>query len=154
MRLWSIHPAYLDAKGLVALWREGLLAQNVLLGKTKGYKNHPQMLRFRNTMAPIDALAAYLHHVADEAEQRGYNFDRGKIPTRGVQEKIPVTTGQIEYEFRHLLNKLQTRNHELYCRLHMVTTIEPHPLFTKIIGPVEGWEIVTPPAPNGNSGIS
>jgi len=30
MRLWSLHPRYLDAKGLVALWREGLLAQKVL----------------------------------------------------------------------------------------------------------------------------
>ncbi|WP_368086417.1 pyrimidine dimer DNA glycosylase/endonuclease V [Nitrosomonas sp. Nm34] len=26
MRLWSIHPKYLDAKGLLALWREGLQA--------------------------------------------------------------------------------------------------------------------------------
>ena len=36
MRLWSLHPRYLDAKGLVALWREGLLAQAVLKGQTKG----------------------------------------------------------------------------------------------------------------------
>lgn len=37
MRLWSIHPRYLDTKGLVALWRETLLlAQAVLFGNTKG----------------------------------------------------------------------------------------------------------------------
>lgn len=37
MRIWSLHPSYLDAKGLVALWRETLLAQKVLLGATVGY---------------------------------------------------------------------------------------------------------------------
>ena len=37
MRLWSLHPRCLDAKGLVALWREGLLAQEVLRGKTRDY---------------------------------------------------------------------------------------------------------------------
>lgn len=31
MRLWSIHPCYLDSKGLIALWRESLLAQACLL---------------------------------------------------------------------------------------------------------------------------
>ena len=43
MRLWSLHPKYLDKLGLLGLWRESLLAQKVLLGKTKGYKNHPQL---------------------------------------------------------------------------------------------------------------
>jgi hypothetical protein len=33
MRLWSLHPEYLDANGLVALWREALLAQAFLQGK-------------------------------------------------------------------------------------------------------------------------
>lgn len=31
MRLWSIHQSYLDRQGLLAVWREGLLAQGVLL---------------------------------------------------------------------------------------------------------------------------
>ena len=39
MRLWSIHPKYLDCKGLVALWREALLAKKVLRGKTRKYAN-------------------------------------------------------------------------------------------------------------------
>jgi len=30
MRLWTIHPKYLDRQGLLALWREALLAQKVL----------------------------------------------------------------------------------------------------------------------------
>ena len=41
MRLWTLHPQYLDPRGLVALWREALLAQKVLLGRTRGYRAHP-----------------------------------------------------------------------------------------------------------------
>ncbi|MDP3663483.1 MAG: pyrimidine dimer DNA glycosylase/endonuclease V [Nitrosomonas sp.] len=87
MRLWSVHPYYLDAKGLVALWREGLLAQKVLQGHTKGYKNHPQLTRFKNTKNPVAAIAAYLGFVVDEAEIRGYHFDRNKITARQCTKK-------------------------------------------------------------------
>ncbi len=79
MRLWTIHPGYLDRKGLVALWREGLLAQSVLLGNTKGYKNYPQLTRFKNTDNPIGAIGNYLSAVVDEADKRGHNFNRDKI---------------------------------------------------------------------------
>jgi len=47
LRLWSIHPKYLDYKGLVAVWREGLLAKRVLMGETKEYRDHPQLLRLK-----------------------------------------------------------------------------------------------------------
>src|SRR5262249_31313629 len=43
MRLWSLHPSLLDARGLVALWRETLLAQKKLEGKTNGYIHNPQL---------------------------------------------------------------------------------------------------------------
>ena len=52
MRIWSLHPKYLDTKGLVALWRETLLAKHVLEGKTKGYRNHPQLDRFKKAQNP------------------------------------------------------------------------------------------------------
>jgi hypothetical protein len=90
MRIWSIHPRYLDSKGLVALWREGLLAQKVLQGATKGYVNHPQLIRFRKTENPVGAVADYLRFVADEAESRGYRFDRGKIAENRFGGKISV----------------------------------------------------------------
>jgi len=80
MRLWSIHPGYLDSKGLVALWREGLLAQNVLRGQTQGYRNHPQLLRFRRTGHGEIAIAYYLWHVAAEVDKRNYNFEKKKLP--------------------------------------------------------------------------
>lgn len=142
MRLWSIHPRYLDAKGLVALWREALLAQKVLDGKTKGYTRHPQLMRFRNTDNPCGAIAGYLGWVADEADSRGYQFDKCKISDKQFEEKIPVTAGQLEYEFTHLLNKLETRDPDRYRRLYGTQEIELHPLFEKVAGKVEDWEVI------------
>jgi hypothetical protein len=142
MRLWSLAPHHLDARGLVALWREGLLAQNVLLGKTKGYKNHPQLNRFKNTPNPAGAIASYLRSIVDEAERRGYNFDRNKITNRRYTGKIPVTQGQLEYEFNHLLNKLKTRAPELYLQSKELNTPSVHPMLFVVPGEVEKWEVV------------
>jgi len=72
MRLWSLHPRYLDTQGLVALWREALLARAVLRGETKGYRNHPQLDRFRSHAASVSAINTYLARVYDEAVARGY----------------------------------------------------------------------------------
>lgn len=142
MRLWSIHPSYLDAKGLVALWREGLLAQNVLLGKTKGYKNHPQLIRFKAAENPAGAIASYLEAVADEADRRGYHFDRNKIINEELGGSITVTTDQLDYEFKHLLEKLRKRDSVRYEQLFKTTEIELHPIFNKVTGDREDWEII------------
>lgn len=141
MRIWSIHPCYLDTKGLVALWREGLLAQKVLQGDTVGYTNHPQLTRFKETDNPVGAVADYLRYVAQEADNRGYNFDKSKIVKSICKEKIPVTLGQVEYEFAHLLGKLKQRSPDLYIRLSKIMEIEVHPKFEKISGDVENWEV-------------
>ncbi len=142
MRLWSINPKYLDAKGLVAFWREALLAQNVLLGKTKGYTNHSQLMRFKMFEKPEVIIATYLQTILDEALKRGYKFDKSKIMSKVTQEKIPVTAGQIDYEFQHLLKKLQKRDMELYEQFKTLEDIEVNPLFFKIEGEVESWEII------------
>ena len=142
MRLWSLHPAYLDAKGLVALWREGLLAQNVLRGNTLGYRQHPQLARFKMTRNPIGAIAVYLRYVHAEAEQRGYHFDRRKIAGNRFRGKIPVTSGQVAYEYELLLKKLQHRSPEWFRRVNQVTRIELHPSFERIAGDVASWEVV------------
>jgi len=102
MRIWSLHPKYLDAKGLVALWRETLLARHVLLGKTKGYKNHPQLNRFKKVKNPVDAIDQYLDSVLKEALERGYNFDADKISRSFKKIKINVTEGQMQFETGHL----------------------------------------------------
>lgn len=142
MRLWSVHPSYLDTKGLVALWREGLLAQNVLLGKTKGYKNHPQLKRFKVTENPIGAIASYLRAVVDEADNRGYNFDRSKIINEEFRGMMMITTGQLDYEFRRLLEKLKERDPARYAQLYKTDRIEPHPIFKKVAGDREDWEVI------------
>ena len=141
MRLWSLHPRYLDAKGLVALWREGLLAQKVLAGKTKGYRHHPQLTRFRAQRNPQGAIAAYLREVQREAERRGYNFDASKIG-RVSRVCISVTRGQMHYELEHLRKKLAQRDPEAFQHIAKLKNAEPHPLFDVLPGKVEAWEII------------
>ena len=142
MRLWSLHPKYLDAKGLVALWREGLLAQAVLMGRTRGYKHHPQLQRFREHAKPIAAIRAYLQVVWDEAERRGYRFDRSKIGRQTTAPMICVTTGQMTFEYEHLVRKLRRRDPSRYVTLSKVSRVECHPLFKRVRGKMEPWEKV------------
>ena len=142
MRLWSIHPKFLDAKGIVALWREGLLAQKVLIGQTKGYRNHPQLDRFKKKKDPVLAIGNYLWHVAHEAKQRGYSFDESKIlKTKNLNTKIiPVTEGQLEYERQHLMSKLKIRDPERFKKLNPQKKLDPHVIFKVTPGKVEEWE--------------
>jgi len=142
MRLWSLHPKYLDSKGLVALWREGLLAKKVLEGRTKGYRNHPQLERFKKHRDPLKAINAYLFEVWKEASRRGYKFNLDKVVPVELDEKIPVTKGQLTYEFQHLLRKLRKRNPERCKELKHVKEVEPNPVFSVVEGDVEPWEKV------------
>jgi hypothetical protein len=140
MRLWSIHPRYLDAQGLVALWREALLARAVLRGETRGYRHHPQLERFRAHPAPRSAINAYLSAVHAEAVARGYTFDRTKVgPVREVS-LLAATSGQLAYEWEHLLRKLSCRHPELHRRWKSLASPECHPLFRATPGPVATWE--------------
>jgi hypothetical protein len=140
MRLWSLHPKYLDAQGLVALWREALLAQAVLRGHTRGYRAHPQLERFRAQRSPVSAIGSYLLTVWSEADARGYSFDRTKIAVRRSQAPIPVTAGQLRHEWQHLMGKLAARNVELHERWSSVRRPQCHPLFQRCPGDVETWE--------------
>ena len=140
MRLWSIHPGYLDKAGIVALWREGLLAQAVLSGRSQGYRRHPQLDRFRSHQDPLGSLSAYLCHVWVESQRRGYAFDKGKIIKAPSREPIPVNQGQLDYEFNHLMLKLKSRDRRRFMRLSRVSRPEPHPIFSVRKGPVEPWE--------------
>lgn len=140
MRLWTLHPKYLDAKGLVALWREALLAQKVLQGKTKGYRNHSQLLRFKDTADPAAALAAYLVAVHQEALRRGYHFDASKIAAERFAGTMVETSGQLLYEWEHLKRKLQQRTPELYTQHLKTESPAAHPLFQIIAGEIRDWE--------------
>lgn len=140
MRLWTLHPSMLDTKGLVALWREGLLALNVLQGKTKGYKNHPQLNRFKGR---FDHFIIYLHSIVDEAETRNYKFDRTKLPIKpdGSHYILTVSRGQVNYEWNHLRKKLETRD---YNKVQSITKVLINPLFTVDMENlnIESWEKV------------
>jgi len=140
MRLWSLHPKYLDRQGLVALWREALLAKAVLRGETRGYTRHPQLERFKAHPQPRTAINAYLAAVHAEATLRGYTFDRSKIgPIRAV-EAIRVGSGQLAWEWRHLQNKLSVRSPAVLARWSGVPAPACHPLFRLQPGPVASWE--------------
>lgn len=140
MRLWSLHPRYLDPQGLVALWREALLAKAVLRGETRGYRHHPQLERFRSHTLPRSAINAYLREIHAEASRRGYAFDRCKIgPLRRVRS-IPVTSGQLAFEWRHLMRKLAQRSRPLHRQWLGTTQVKCHPSFRRIRGSIEPWE--------------
>lgn len=140
MRLWTIHPRYLDAKGLVAAWREALLAQKVLSGGTRGYRRHPQLARFQAQPRPIAVMATYLKALATEARRRGYRFDTTKISRAKFTDTVEETTGQLLYEWEHLQRKLRTRARQLFRQHRDITMPDPHPLFRIVPGPIRDWE--------------
>ena len=140
MRLWTLHPRYLDAKGLVALWREGLLAQKVLQGATRGYQHHPQLIRFREAPDPETAIATYLDGVLHESVERGYAFNRLKIATLEMGSSLVETEGQLLYEWQHLQQKLRGRDPARYGMLSQTALPEPHPMFQIVPGAVRSWE--------------
>lgn len=140
MRLWSLHPKYLDPQGLVALWREALLAKAVLRGETRGYTRHPQLERFKAHPQPPLAINSYLAAVYDEAAKRGYSFDRSRIgPVRSIQ-RITVSSGQLAHEWGHLQRKLAMRSPALLALWRDLAWPVCHPLFQRRPGPVAPWE--------------
>jgi len=140
MRLWSLHPEYLDVRGLVALWREGLLARKVLQQQTKGYKNHPQLCRFNAHLQPLAAIDCYLRYIYEEAVRRGYRFDASKIGHKQQCPKITLTKEQLRHELNHLKTKLKMRDPARYKKILAVKKPRAHPLFKMIAGGIETWE--------------
>ena len=140
VRLWTLHPAHLDARGRVALWREALLARAVLQGRTRGYRAHPQLARFRAHPEPVAAINTYLAGVLAEARLRGYHFDERKLRGPRTTVRIDATDGQLRYEWSHLLRKLKARAPAAY-RLARRAEPRAHLLFKLMPGPVEPWEV-------------
>src|SRR5215471_12699662 len=140
MRLWSLHPKYLDARGLVALWREALLAREVLRDRTQGYRSHPQLQRFRGCGFPRSAINRYLFIVYAESRSRGYRFDQSKLGRDHAVPSIRITNGQLQYEWSWLLRKLRHRSPGLYRHHLGVAAPVAHPLFCVVPGPVAEWE--------------
>lgn len=141
MRLWSVHPRYLDTQGLTACWREALLAQAVVERTSGGYSNHPQLERFRAADDPLAAVGAYLQGVAVEADARGYRFTKTKIlRSSGQVQPIPLSRGQLAYEWTYLMGKLALRSPERHDAFVDIVTPEAHPLFAVVDGGIASWE--------------
>lgn len=141
MRLWSLHPRYLDSKGLTAAWREALLARAVMAGHTRGYRAHPQLIRFLRCADPLATIEAYLHGLLAEAQARGFGFDAGKLSGIRSRARLTVTRGQLAFEVRHLRDKLRVRDAgRLGLLPRSVAATETHPLFRVVPGPVAEWE--------------
>lgn len=140
MRLWTLHPQYLDRQGLTALWREGLLAQAVLHERTRGYRQHPQLIRFRAAPDPCAAVAAYLREVAAEAARRGYRFESAKILCDRPVAPLVEHRGQLQYEWEHLLRKLALRDPPRHASHRQIAQPLAHPLFLLVAGDVRDWE--------------
>src|SRR5690606_17160415 len=156
MRLWSLHPRHLDRQGLTGCWRESLLAQAVLAGRTRGYRSHPQLERFRAHAEPLVAIGEYLEVLAEAASARGYRFDRARIDRRPARAadacaagavvhdcdvpRCPVTSGHLDLESRHLRRKIQARSQGPWKRAAAHEGPTAHPVFEVVTGPVESWE--------------
>jgi hypothetical protein len=145
MRLWTVHPRYLDSKGLVAAWREALLAQKVLKGETRGYRRHPQLIRFQAMRDPVAVIASFLDGLACEAGCRGYHFDATKIGAKRFRGRIPETRGQLLLEWGHLGRKLRARSPLAARQWRGVKVPEAHPLFRIVPGRPRDWEKAEPP---------
>jgi hypothetical protein len=142
MRIWSIHPKYLDSKGLVAVWRETLLAKKVLEDKTNGYRNHPQLQRFKASDDSLNSINQYLAAIFNEAGRREYCFDKKKVQWDFKRSTLKVTKGQVRYEMEHLKRKLRMRDKKKLREILSIKKIEPHPLFIIVPGKIENWEII------------
>lgn len=148
MRIWSMHPRYLDRQGLLAMWRESLLALKVLRGETKGYRNHPQLQRWREQPVPLSSLGHHLGFLVDEADARGYHFDRTKLPPAPDEAPalVPVTTGQLAYEREHLARKLTVRTPDRLATLDPIESLDVNPALVLVEGPIASWEVIRGPA--------
>ena len=129
--------------GLGALWRESLLAQTVLAGETRGWRNHPQLDRFKDHAETMDAIGFYLLKIREEASLRGYSYDGSKIrrPINRVA-LTSITTGQLRYEFSLLLERTRLRTPAWHEKLREVHALpKAHPLFEVDEGDVGRWEV-------------
>lgn len=146
MRLWSLNPKYLDPLGLSRNYFEGLRGYNTLIGLTKIWKNHSQLIRFKK-YDPIPYLSFYLQNVLEEAIRRDLDWTTQSILkpiTNDYTQSMSVTEGQIEYEINWLHHKMKNRQkvHQKYIDLleSERNNVELNPIFYKVSGDIEFWE--------------
>ena len=115
----------------------------MLEGNTRGYRNHSQLIRFKTSGDPLALINLYLSFVLEEAESRGYRFDREKVDWESCKDcrfSIEVSRGQVKYESHHLLAKLKVRDLSKFHLLVEELQFEVHPIFVLVEGEIEEWE--------------
>ena len=86
----------------------------------------------------------YKRQVQTEAATREYRFDASKILSERSAEPIPVTRGQLDYEWQHLLAKLRLRDPSMLQQFVDLSQPEAHPLFKCVPGLVAEWAVLRP----------
>ena len=145
MRIWSLHPQYLDQKGLGGQWEEGIIAQNTLFFQEGKYLNYPVLHRVKAHQEPVAWIGMYLNEILKEANvNRGYNYNDQLIKQLKPTLPMPVTRGQLYYEWTLLQGRLQKRD-PVKMSLNDgvdINNIKANPMFYVIDGDIEDWERV------------
>ena len=138
MKLWTFHPRYLDTCGLTGLWREAIMAQNILIklmqGKLVGYTNHPELNKIRNIGESIfweGAIRVYLDEIYKESVLRKHSFNQYKIrASRGflLNVEIWLSEEQLRQEEETIKERMAVRSPGRYQEVKDLQ-FEPHPLF-------------------------
>lgn len=153
MRLWTIHPKYLDGKRLTSQWKEGIqmmhiwkeIGENPEPAKRLGYVSHPQVRRLSNLLVADSGLISLLLHqhltaVHEESVQRSYSFNKKLIddlaPDCKNAPKVYVTMGQVAYEFA----LMATKNNEWSQKVAIDPYMLCNPIFQVVSGSIESWE--------------
>lgn len=139
----SISPESLDRQDLVSLWRESLLARKAIEKKNKDYENQPQLRRHKDSFNPLTNINYYLSSVHEEAQKRGYDVDAKKIALlKNKMKDTKVSNGQVNYEFKHILKKLEDRDYGEFSKIKEagMGSIKTNKTFKVVQGNVESWE--------------
>jgi hypothetical protein len=139
MRIWTVHPRYLDVKGFVALWRETLLGMETLKKHVKcqhyiPWYKHPQLAPFKAQSDPILYISNYLYLVLEESRRRNYNFDGSKLDAIPYCENLPLIKASREvlvHEWLVCLGRYRVRSPKWFEEVKDISPLEvdPHPLY-------------------------
>jgi hypothetical protein len=141
MRIWSIHPKYLDSKELLNLWNETIQAKNEFLTKFSGHFSNKQLERFLDLKNPLEAINSYMSSIYREAVKRDFSVDDSFMDWDFDDSiQIPVTAGQISHEISKLKSRLRERDEKKLQKLNGRTFLELHPIFYSVPGTIEEWE--------------
>ena len=87
MRIWDLHPGYLNRQSLLGEHRELHGMVSIIVNGKKGYSRHPETLRWMDFSWALNKRHQML---AGEMKLRGYN-DKSPVAIRKNKDKWPDT---------------------------------------------------------------